>query len=70
MTIESWVTKINAASLTIAYEIKDADQVYVRASTVVVPYDLEAERPRRITAEEKAYLLRYVDDDDKGALAA
>ncbi|MFF5567134.1 acyl-CoA thioesterase [Streptomyces sp. NPDC012623] len=69
VVIESWVTKINAASLTIAYEIKDGDQVYVRASTVVVPYDLEAARPRRITAEEKSYLLHYMDDET-GAVAA
>ncbi len=60
--IESWVTKIGAASLTIAYEIKDPEQVYVRASTVVVPFDLAAGRPRRITAEEKSFLLEYLDD--------
>ncbi|MFE7129548.1 acyl-CoA thioesterase [Streptomyces sp. NPDC057638] len=62
--IESWVTKIGAASLTIAYEIKEADdpqRVYVRASTVVVPYDLEAGRPRRITAEERHYLQEYLE---------
>ncbi|MCX4645398.1 acyl-CoA thioesterase [Streptomyces sp. NPDC055059] len=73
VTIESWVTKISAASLTIAYEIKDEDQVYVRASTVVVPFNLEAQRPRRITAEEKAYLKEYMDDSadsGSGALAA
>jgi acyl-CoA thioester hydrolase len=69
VTIESWVTKIGAAALTIAYEIKDDDQVYVRASTVVVPYDLAAARPRRITAEERSYLQKYLDDD-KDALAA
>lgn len=62
VTIESWVTKIGAASLTIAYEVKDADVVYVRASTVVVPFDLEAQRPRRITAEERSFLEEYVDD--------
>lgn len=66
VTIESWVTKINAASLTIAYEIKDEGQVYVRASTVVVPYDLAAGRPRRITEEERMYLLKYLDDDATG----
>ncbi|MEW2633430.1 thioesterase family protein [Streptomyces sp. NPDC048389] len=73
--IESWVTKINAASLTIAYEVKEADdpaktdppQVYVRASTVVVPFDLEAQRPRRITAEEKSFLEMYLDDAGKAA---
>lgn len=71
--IESWVTKIGAASLTIAYEVKDAEgpsQVYVRASTVVVPYNLAAERPRRISAEEKSFLQKYLDDADEGALAA
>jgi acyl-CoA thioester hydrolase len=62
VTVESWVTKIGAASLTIAYEIKDPDVTYVRASTVVVPFDLEAQRPRRITAEERSFLEEYVDD--------
>ncbi|GHH32924.1 acyl-CoA thioesterase [Streptomyces candidus] len=61
--IESWVTKIGAASLTIAYEIKDPEQVYVRASTVVVPFNLAEGRPRRITAEEKSFLREYLDDD-------
>ncbi|WP_327323666.1 acyl-CoA thioesterase [Streptomyces sp. NBC_01210] len=74
VVIELWVTKISAASLTIAYEVKDAEgpsaQVYVRASTVVVPYDLRAERPRRISAEEKSFLQRYLDDAGEGALAA
>ncbi|MFE7121596.1 acyl-CoA thioesterase [Streptomyces sp. NPDC057654] len=59
VTVETWVTKITAASMTVAYEVKDEDEVYVRASTVVVPYDLEAGRPRRITAEEKAFLEEY-----------
>ncbi|MEO3973906.1 thioesterase family protein [Streptomyces sp. CAU 1734] len=72
--VESWVTRISAASLTIAYEVKDAEdspQVYVRASTVVVPYNLEAGRPRRISAEEKEYLSAYLPGaDDEGALVA
>ncbi|MEV0527844.1 thioesterase family protein [Streptomyces sp. NPDC050439] len=63
VTIESWVTKIGAASLSISYEVKDPEQVYVRASTIVVPFNLEQQRPRRITAEEKAVLLTYMDDD-------
>ncbi|GGZ26705.1 thioesterase [Streptomyces inusitatus] len=77
VTVESWVTRIGAASLTIAYEIKDAPddtgdsaQIYVRASTVVVPYDLEAGRPRRISAEEKSYLQRYLPALEEDALVA
>ncbi|MFF5478429.1 acyl-CoA thioesterase [Streptomyces sp. NPDC012935] len=66
--IELWVSEIRAASFTITYEVKDDDLVYVRASTVVVPFDFEAERPRRLTAEEKEFLREYTDDaDDAGA---
>lgn len=70
VTIESWVTKIGAASLTISYEIKEPEaggQVYVRASTIVVPFDLRAQRPRRITAEERAVLEEYRPEDTASA---
>ncbi|WP_434589615.1 acyl-CoA thioesterase [Streptomyces sp. A5-4] len=71
VTIESWVTKIGAASLTIAYEIKDETTLYVRASTIVVPFNLAESRPRRITAEEKVFLREYLDDDaEEEAVAA
>ncbi len=66
--IELWVTEIRAASFTIAYEVKDGDEVYVRASTVIVPFDFAAQRPRRITDEERAFLEEY--RDDKEAVAA
>ena len=65
--IELWVSEIRAASFTITYEVKDDDLVYVRASTVVVPFDFEAQRPRRITAEEKEFLREYMDDVADGA---
>lgn len=71
--IELWITQIRAASFTITYEVKDGDHVYVRASTVVVPFDFEAERPRRLTAEERAFLEEYRDDEqdaDEEAVAA
>ena len=64
VTVETWVTRINAASLTVAYEVKDAEQVYVRASTVVVPYNLTEGRPRRITDEERSFLEAYTDSAD------
>lgn len=67
VTVESWVTKIGAASLTICYEIKDPDQVYVRASTVVVPYNLAEERPRRISAEEKHFLQEFLAEESAAA---
>lgn len=63
--IELWVSEIRAASFTLSYEVKDEDVVYVRASTVVVPFDFEAQRPRRITAEEREFLDEYRDDADR-----
>ncbi|MEU9989670.1 acyl-CoA thioesterase [Streptomyces sp. NPDC007971] len=75
--IELWVTEIRAASFTVAYEVKDDDLVYVRARTVVVPFDFEAGRPRRITDGERAFLQQYTDGaqaaeagGDKEAVAA
>ena len=71
MSIELWVTKVSAASMTIAYEVKDEDTLYLRASTIVVPYNFTEERPRRITAEEKSFLKEYMDDasHQEGAVA-
>lgn len=62
--IELWVTEIRAASFTLAYEVKDGDQIYVRASTVIVPFDFEAQRPRRITAEEREFLAEFRDEEE------
>ncbi|MFI9392143.1 acyl-CoA thioesterase [Streptomyces bauhiniae] len=69
--VELWITEIRAASFTITYEVKDADTVYVRASTVVVPFDFEAQRPRRITPEEREFLQEYRDESaEEKAVAA
>ena len=67
--IELWVTQVRAASFTITYEVKDPDQVYVRASTVIVPFDFEAQRPRRITEEEREFLQGYADDEEEAVAA-
>lgn len=68
--IELWITEIRAASFTITYEVKDGDQIYVRASTVIVPFDFERQRPRRITDEEREFLEEYMDTAEEEAVAA
>ncbi|MFI9378549.1 acyl-CoA thioesterase [Streptomyces parvulus] len=67
--IELWVTEIRAASFTITYEVKDGDVVYVRASTVIVPFDFQTQRPRRITAEEREFLREYTDEKEEAVAA-
>jgi acyl-CoA thioester hydrolase len=67
--IESWVTRIRAASFTMAYEILDEQpdgvrRVYARARTVLTPYIFGEERPRRIRDEERAVLERFLEADE------
>lgn len=63
--IESWVTQIRAASFTMAYEIFDETPegrvVYLRATTLLTPYVFKTERPRRITADERDSLERFLE---------
>ena len=70
VTIEIWVAKLGGASATVAYEVRDEETVFARASTVVVPYDLEKGRPRRLTQVERDFLTRYCDDAAGSASAA
>ena len=66
--IESWVTKIRAASFTMAYEILDElpdgeRRVYTRARTLLTPYVFADERPRRIRDEERAVLESFLEPE-------
>jgi acyl-CoA thioester hydrolase len=57
--IELWVEDIRAARFTIAYELFDGDGVASRARSVLVPFNLSTARPRRLTAQERAFLDSY-----------
>ncbi|WP_296602809.1 thioesterase family protein [Nocardioides sp.] len=66
VTIESWVTEIRAATFTLAYEIfheqPDGERrVHARATTVLTPYVFASERPRRLTADERASLEVFLE---------
>jgi acyl-CoA thioester hydrolase len=66
--IESWVTRIRAASFTMRYEILDelpetGRRVYTRAATVLTPYLFTAERPRRIREEEREVLEKFLEPE-------
>ena len=70
--VETWVTRVRAASFTMAYEIfdegPDAERtVYATARTVLTPYVFAEERPRRISAEEKAVLERFLEPETAAA---
>lgn len=64
--IETWVTKIRAASFTLAYEIVDlldsGERVtYTKASTLLTPFVFAENRPRRIAPDERALLERFYE---------
>lgn len=59
--VETWVREIRAASFTLGYEVCDGERTYLRATTLVVPYDFGHGRPRRLTPKERAYLQRYLE---------
>ena len=57
--VETWVTDLNAASFTLEYVVCDDEHVYARASSLIVAYDVEAGRARRLTRDERAFLDAY-----------
>ena len=57
--IELWVDQIRNASFSVAYELYDGDTLASTARSVLVPFDLAAQRPRRISPDARAFLLRY-----------
>ena len=60
--IDLWVVQLGTSSFTIGYEVKDDDgPVYVRAASVMVPYDVQAGRPRRVSAAERQALSSFVE---------
>ena len=61
--IELWVEEIRPSRFTVAYELYDGDVLASRARSVLVPFDLTRQVPRRITAEEKLFLQEYLDQE-------
>ncbi|HEX2773162.1 MAG TPA: thioesterase family protein [Micromonosporaceae bacterium] len=60
--IELWVEEIRPSRFTIGYELFDGDVLASRARSVLVPFDLQRQRPRRLTDEERAFLQPYAEE--------
>ncbi|NRQ36983.1 acyl-CoA thioesterase [Nonomuraea sp. NN258] len=61
--VETWVTEIRPVRFTVAYEIRDDQDLYVTAKSVIVAYDVERGAPRRLRQDELAYLERFTAED-------
>ncbi|HEX5495291.1 MAG TPA: thioesterase family protein [Mycobacteriales bacterium] len=67
LRVDLWCSRIAGASFTVDYEIFDggddgAERLVARARSLLVPYDLTAGRPRRLTPQEREFLERYRPD--------
>jgi acyl-CoA thioester hydrolase len=62
LQVQIWVSDVRAAAFTCHYEVYDHDRLAVTGSTLLVPYDFSISRPRRITAEERDFLLGWTDE--------
>ncbi|WP_424212680.1 acyl-CoA thioesterase [Streptomyces sp. BI20] len=60
VTVEAWVTALKRVSFEVHYEIKDAEQTYVTASTVMAGVDSTTGRIRRFEAEEMAAMESFL----------
>jgi acyl-CoA thioester hydrolase len=65
--VRTWVREVRASRFTLGYEIFDppgvGDRRYVVASSVLVPYEVDAARPRRLSAAERGVLEPLVATD-------
>lgn len=59
--IEMWVGNVKGASFQIRYEVRDEASVFATAASVLVPYDLQNSRPRRVSPTEREFLEQYLE---------
>ncbi len=63
LCVELWVDQVRAASFRISYALHDGpaetDPVAIEATTAMALFDLGVQRPRRVTADERAFLEKW-----------
>jgi acyl-CoA thioester hydrolase len=72
--VSLWTGEVRAASFMLHYEVRTGPSVQdpgaVSAWTQMVPFDLAANRPRRLSGDEKQFLARWADADDRDDVPA
>lgn len=58
--VEVWVTHLGESSFEVAYDVRDEERHYARATSTLVTYDVGAQRPRALTAAERAALEPFI----------
>ena len=70
--VEMWVAEIRAASFVLRYAVQGRRDplVLATAETHLVPYDIAASRPRRLTAGEREFLTLWTLNGTAGPARA
>ncbi|GAA1372606.1 MULTISPECIES: acyl-CoA thioesterase [Catellatospora] len=58
--IELWIEDLKPSRFTVCYELFDGDLLASRARSVLVPYDLDRQRPRRMSEAEQSFLKPWL----------
>lgn len=58
--IEMWLEELRPSRFTVCYEMFDGDVLASRARSILVPFDLENGRPRRLSAGEQEFLRPWI----------
>jgi acyl-CoA thioester hydrolase len=67
LDIQLWMGHLGGASIDVSYEVwsplgVEPPVLYTRATTTLVLVDAETERPRRLTEDERAACLPYLEE--------
>lgn len=59
--IELWIDDLKTSRFTVAYELYDGELLASRARSVLVPFDLTKQRPRRLSEAEQDFLKPWLE---------
>jgi acyl-CoA thioester hydrolase len=63
LSIEVWVSEMKNASFVVSYELRQGDVLHARAKSVLVLFDLDLQRPRRLDEKARTLLEKYRDPE-------
>jgi acyl-CoA thioester hydrolase len=58
--IEMWIEELRASRFTVCYEMFDGEVLASRARSILVPFDLDNGRPRRLKPVETEFLQSWM----------
>jgi acyl-CoA thioester hydrolase len=64
--VRLWVSELRAASFALDYVVAGAGGDAVSARTQLAPYDIGAQRPRRLMSAEREFLAAFRNHGDDG----